>query len=354
MYIDKLTAVLSGYEEMMARLENPAVYGDPSVLAELQKQVSLLQPLADLKTEYDSVSSELQSAIELTEDPEYAEMAHEEIASLKARLDDIDMKIKAALIPANPEDDKNAILEIRCGVGGEESALFANVLFRMYCLYSDSKGWKTEIINSSFTELGGIKEVSFVISGKEAYSRLKYEGGTHRVQRVPVTESGGRIHTSAATVAVFPEVEETEYQLDPNDLRIDTYRSSGAGGQHVNKTESAIRLTHIPTGIVVECQDERSQYRNKDKAMRIMRSKLHDLDESNKNSEKAADRKNQVGSGDRSGKIRTYNFPQSRVTDHRIEGSGKNFNIESVVSGNLDPIIDELKYTFEKLNGNGQ
>lgn len=352
MFIEKLNSTLSGYEELMTRLENPEVYSEPSVLAELQKKVSLLQPLYDLKKEYDLLTSQLASARLLADDPECAELAKEEVVSLNSLLEDLNIRIKSALIPPNPDDEKNAILEIRCGVGGEESALFANLLFRMYCLYADSKGWNTEVIYSNYTELGGIKEIGFIISGHKAFSRLKYEGGTHRVQRVPVTESGGRIHTSAVTVAVFPEIEETEYQLDMNDLRIDTYRSSGAGGQHVNKTESAIRLTHLPTGIVVECQDERSQFRNKDKALRIMRSKLHELDVSNKQSEIAADRKSQVGSGDRSGKIRTYNFPQSRVTDHRIEGSVKNFNIESIISGNLDPIIDELLLSFEKIDGN--
>ena len=233
-------------------------------------------------------------------------------------------------------------MEIRGGVGGEEGMLFAADLFRMYSMYAESRGWRTEIANISETELGGIKEISFVIEGEGAYSRLKFEAGGHRVQRVPVTESGGRIHTSAATVAVLPEVEDIDFKLDMSELKIDTFRSSGAGGQHVNKTESAIRITHLPTGTVVECQDERSQYKNKDRAMQILRSKLYEAEQARQNAELASQRRNQIGSGDRSERIRTYNFPQNRVTDHRLTGDNKNFNLQSIINGGLDELIDCL------------
>ena len=237
---------------------------------------------------------------------------------------------------------KNVIMEIRGGVGGEEGMLFAADLFRMYSMYAESKGWKLDVVNVSETELGGFKEISFVIEGAGAYSRLKFEAGGHRVQRVPVTESGGRIHTSAATVAVLPEIEELDFKLDPNDLKIDTFRSSGAGGQHVNKTESAIRVTHLPTGLVVECQDERSQYKNKDRALQIMRAKLYEREQEKQHAALAAERRSQVGTGDRSDRIRTYNYPQNRVTDHRLSGEGRSFNLESVINGGLDPLIDAL------------
>ena len=233
-------------------------------------------------------------------------------------------------------------MEIRGGVGGEEGMLFAADLFRMYSMYAESRGWRTEIANISETELGGIKEISFVIEGEGAYSRLKFEAGGHRVQRVPVTESGGRIHTSAATVAVLPEVEDIDFKLDMGELKIDTFRSSGAGGQHVNKTESAIRITHLPTGTVVECQDERSQYKNKDRALQILRAKLYEAEQARQNAELASQRRNQIGSGDRSERIRTYNFPQNRVTDHRLTGDNKNFNLQSIINGGLDELIDCL------------
>ena len=246
------------------------------------------------------------------------------------------------LLPKDPNDSRNVIMEIRGGVGGEESSLFAYDLFRMYSMYAERKGWKIDVVNLNETELGGIKEISFVVEGEGAYSRLKFEAGGHRVQRVPETESGGRIHTSAATVAVLPEAEEVEFEINPNDLQIDTYRSSGAGGQHVNKTESAIRITHLPTGVVVECQDERSQYKNKDRAMKILRSKLYEAEQAKQQAAIAAERKSQVGSGDRSDRVRTYNFPQNRVTDHRLTGDIRNFNIANVINGDLDPIIDAL------------
>ena len=275
-------------------------------------------------------------------DPEFKELAQEEYNDAKARMTELQEQLRILLLPKDPNDERNVIMEIRSGVGGEESSLFAHDLFRMYSMYAESKGWKTDIVNINETELGGIKEMSFVVEGQGAYSRLKFEAGGHRVQRVPETESGGRIHTSAATVAVLPEAEEVEFEINPADLQIDTYRSSGAGGQHVNKTESAIRITHLPTGVVVECQDERSQYKNKDRAMKILRSKLFEAEQQKQAAAIAAERKSQVGSGDRSDRVRTYNFPQNRVTDHRLVGDVRNFNIQSVLNGDLDPIIDAL------------
>ena len=275
-------------------------------------------------------------------DPEFRELAQDEYNESRERMAELSEHIKILLLPRDPNDERNVIMEIRSGVGGEESSLFAHDLFRMYSMYAESKGWKIDIVNLNETELGGIKEMSFVVEGQGAYSRLKFEAGGHRVQRVPETESGGRIHTSAATVAVLPEAEEVEFEINPADLQIDTYRSSGAGGQHVNKTESAIRITHLPTGVVVECQDERSQYKNKDRAMKILRSKLYEAERQKKAAAIAAERKSQVGSGDRSDRVRTYNFPQNRVTDHRLVGDVRNFNIQSVLNGDLDPIIDAL------------
>ena len=293
-------------------------------------------------TEYQQADSRMKEALELMDDSEMRELAQEEYSQAKADKERLEQEIKVLLLPKDPNDAKNVIMEIRGGVGGEEGMLFAADLFRMYSMYAESKGWKIDVANVSETELGGIKEISFVVEGDGAYSRLKFEAGGHRVQRVPVTESGGRIHTSAATVAVLPEVEEVDFQLNPNDLKIDTYRSSGAGGQHVNKTESAIRITHIPTGTVVECQDERSQYKNKDRAMQILRSKLYEAEQARRHAAVASERRSQIGSGDRSERIRTYNFPQNRVTDHRLSGDNKNFNIQSIINGNLDPLIDCL------------
>ena len=284
----------------------------------------------------------MRTSLELMDDAELRELAQEEYAEAKARMAELSEKMKLLLLPKDPNDAKNVIMEIRGGVGGEEGMLFAADLFRMYSMYAESRGWRIEIANINETELGGIKEISFVVEGEGAYSRLKFEAGGHRVQRVPVTESGGRIHTSAATVAVLPEIEDVDFKLDMNDLKIDTYRSSGAGGQHVNKTESAIRITHLPTGTVVECQDERSQYKNKDRAMQILRSKLYEAEQAKQAAAVAAERKSQIGSGDRSERVRTYNFPQNRVTDHRLTGDNKNFNIAAIMNGNLDPLIDAL------------
>lgn len=330
------------------------LYSDPTAYAACAKELHELEPIIALLREYSAAEAQINSAAEMMSDPELRELAREEYAEGKEKLEKLDEELAILLLPKDPDDDKNVIVEIRGGVGGEESALFAHDLYRMYSMYAEKRGWKLDIANINETELGGIKEIAFVVDGDGAYSRLKFEAGVHRVQRVPETESGGRIHTSAATVAVLPEVSEVEFEINPNELRIDTFRASGAGGQHVNRTESAIRITHIPTGTVVECQDERSQYKNKDRAMSILRSKLMEAEKQRRDSALAAERKSQVRSGDRSDKIRTYNFPQSRVTDHRLSGERRSFNISSVINGDLDPIIDELKSAeqAEKLNEN--
>ena len=287
--------------------------------------------------------------LEEESDEEMKELAKEELNDSKKRIEELEQELKILLLPKDPNDDKNVIIEIRGGAGGEESALFANSLFRMYSMYAETKGWKTEVLNSNPTELGGFKEISFMITGDGAYSRFKFESGVHRVQRVPETESQGRIHTSTVTVAVLPEAEEVDLQISPTDLQIDTFRSSGAGGQHINKTESAIRITHIPTGTVVECQDERSQHKNKDKAMKILRSRILEAERAKQNEAIAGERKSQVGTGDRSERIRTYNFPQGRVSDHRIGLTL--YKIEAIMNGDLDELIDALitADTAEKL-----
>lgn len=339
---EKLKLLRNQYLELCRRMEEPETYSDPGAFVRCERQSRELAPIVEAYTAYEQAEADMKAAQELMEDEELRELAQEEYRAAKARREQLEEQIKLLLIPKDPNDSKNVIMEIRGGVGGEEGMLFAADLFRMYSLYAESKGWKIEVANVSETELGGIKEISFVIEGEGAYSRLKFEAGGHRVQRVPVTESGGRIHTSAATVAVLPEIEEVDFKLDMNDLKIDTYRSSGAGGQHVNKTESAIRITHLPTGTVVECQDERSQYKNKDRAMQILRSKLYEAERAKQNAAVAAERKSQIGTGDRSDRVRTYNFPQNRVTDHRLSGDNKNFNIAAVMNGELDPLIDAL------------
>ena len=339
---EKLKLLKNQYEELCRRMEEPETYSDPALYAKCDREARELAPVVEAYTAYEQAQSAMASALELMDDAEFKELAQEEYQEARAEKERLEERIKLLLLPKDPRDGKNVIMEIRGGVGGEEGMLFAADLFRMYTMYAESKGWKTELVNVSQTELGGIKEVSFVIEGEGAYSRLKFEAGGHRVQRVPVTESGGRIHTSAATVAVLPEVEEVDFKLDERDLKIDTFRSSGAGGQHVNKTESAIRITHLPTGLVVECQDERSQYKNKDRAMQILRSKLYEAEQAKQTAAMAAERKSQVGSGDRSGRIRTYNFPQNRVTDHRLSGDNKNFNIAGIINGDLDGLIDAL------------
>ena len=340
--LEKLKHIEDRYAEIEKRMESGELYADPAAYTKCAKEMKELEPVVNVYREYSKCCGDMEGALELMSDPEFKDLAHDEYSAAKAKKEELEEKLKILLLPKDPNDEKNIIMEIRGGVGGEESSLFAYDLFRMYSMYAESKGWKIDVVNLNETELGGIKEISFVIEGAGAYSRLKYESGGHRVQRVPETESGGRIHTSAATVAVLPEAEEIEFNLNPNDVKIDTFRSSGAGGQHVNKTSSAIRITHIPTGTVVECQDERSQYKNKDRAMSILRSKLYNAEQEKKNAAIAAERKSQVGSGDRSDRVRTYNFPQNRVTDHRLTGDVRNFNIANVINGDLDPIIDAL------------
>lgn len=340
--LDKLRILKNQYEQLQRRMDEPETYSDPALYARCEREARELAPIVGAYCEYERAEEDMRAALELMDDAEMRELAQEEYAEAKARMAELSEKMKLLLLPKDPNDAKNVIMEIRGGVGGEEGMLFAADLFRMYSMYAESRGWRIEIANINETELGGIKEISFIVEGEGAYSRLKFEAGGHRVQRVPVTESGGRIHTSAATVAVLPEIEDVDFKLDMNDLKIDTYRSSGAGGQHVNKTESAIRITHLPTGTVVECQDERSQYKNKDRAMQILRSKLYEAEQAKQAAAVAAERKSQIGSGDRSERVRTYNFPQNRVTDHRLTGDNKNFNIAAIMNGNLDPLIDAL------------
>lgn len=340
--LDKLRILKNQYEQLQRRMEEPETYSNPALYARCEREARELAPIVGAYCEYEQAEADVRTSLELMDDAELRELAQEEYAEAKARMAELSEKMKLLLLPKDPNDAKNVIMEIRGGVGGEEGMLFAADLFRMYSMYAESRGWRIEIANINETELGGIKEISFVVEGEGAYSRLKFEAGGHRVQRVPVTESGGRIHTSAATVAVLPEIEDVDFKLDMNDLKIDTYRSSGAGGQHVNKTESAIRITHLPTGTVVECQDERSQYKNKDRAMQILRSKLYEAEQAKQAAAVAAERKSQIGSGDRSERVRTYNFPQNRVTDHRLTGDNKNFNIAAIMNGNLDPLIDAL------------
>ena len=340
--LDKLRILKNQYEQLQRRMEEPETYSNPALYARCEREARELAPIVGAYCEYERAEADVRTSLELMDDAELRELAQEEYAEAKARMAELSEKMKLLLLPKDPNDAKNVIMEIRGGVGGEEGMLFAADLFRMYSMYAESRGWRIEIANINETELGGIKEISFVVEGEGAYSRLKFEAGGHRVQRVPVTESGGRIHTSAATVAVLPEIEDVDFKLDLNDLKIDTYRSSGAGGQHVNKTESAIRITHLPTGTVVECQDERSQYKNKDRAMQILRSKLYEAEQAKQAAAVAAERKSQIGSGDRSERVRTYNFPQNRVTDHRLTGDNKNFNIAAIMNGNLDPLIDAL------------
>ena len=339
---DKLKLITNQYEERLRRLEEPETYSDPQLYARIDREARELAPLVETYRAYESACADLETAMELMNDPEMRDFAQDEYAAAKTLRDELEQKLKILLLPKDPNDSRNVIMEIRGGVGGEESSLFAADLYRMYSMYVERRGWKLDVVNVSETELGGFKEISMIIEGEGAWSRLKFEAGGHRVQRVPVTESGGRIHTSAATVAVLPEAGELDFKLDMNDLKIDTYRSSGAGGQHVNKTESAIRITHIPSGTVVECQDERSQYKNKDRAMQILRSKLYEAEQEKQRAAVAAERKSQIGSGDRSDRVRTYNFPQNRVTDHRLTGDNKNFNLSAVIDGDLDELIDAL------------
>lgn len=338
--LEKLKAIEERYTDLEARMAQPEVYSDVNAYAKLAKDQKELTPVVEAFRRYKKFESNLDEAKALLSDPEMKEMAQEELEEAKAGMENTLEELKILLLPKDPNDDKNVIVEIRGGTGGDEAALFAADLYRMYTMYADAKRWKTEIASINETEIGGIKEISFIIEGTGAYSRLKFESGVHRVQRVPDTESSGRIQTSAATVAVLPEMDEVDFEINPTDLQIDTYRSSGAGGQHVNKTESAIRITHLPTGTVVECQDERSQHKNRDRAMKILASRLYEAEQEKRNAEVAAERRSQVGSGDRSERIRTYNFPQGRVTDHRIGLTL--YKIEAIMNGDLDELLDAL------------
>ena len=337
---DKLIALEEKYQMLEKRLQDPEVYSDPALYARLAREQKEVEPVVDAYRRLEKARRDMEGARELLGDPDLKEIAQEEFESAQADIERIDEEIRFLLLPRDPNDSKNVIIEIRGGAGGEEAALFANSLYRMYTMYAESKRWKSELANLNETELGGLKEVSFIIEGDGAYSRFKFESGVHRVQRVPETEASGRIHTSTVTVAVLPEMEEVDFAINPADLQVDTFRSSGAGGQHVNKTESAIRITHLPTGTVVECQDERSQHKNRDRAMKILVSRLSEEERRKQTEEFAAERKSQVGTGDRSERIRTYNYPQGRVTDHRIGLTL--YKIEQVLNGALDEIIDAL------------
>lgn len=338
--LEKLKAIEEKYTELEQKMQQPEVYSDPAAYAKLAREQKEITPVVEAYRRYEKCAAAVEEAKELLADPDLKDMAQEELEENKAMMEQIEEEIKLLLLPHDPNDSKNVIIEIRGGAGGEEAALFAGNLYRMYTMYAESRRWKSEIASINETELGGIKEVSFIIEGDGAYSRLKFESGVHRVQRVPDTEASGRIHTSTVTVAVLPEMEEVDFEINPADLQIDTFRSSGAGGQHVNKTESAIRITHIPTGTVVECQDERSQHKNRERAMKILVSRLYEAEQEKQNAEYAAQRKSQVGTGDRSERIRTYNYPQGRVTDHRIGLTL--YKLEQVLNGDLDEIIDAL------------
>ena len=330
------------YTELNRRLYEPSVAANPEEYQKVMKEVKSIEEIVLTYRDYKAAVQTEQESLEILEsgDAELRELAQMELDEAKEKIEELSEQLKILLLPKDPNDDRNVIVEIRGGAGGEESALFSAVLFRMYTMYAERRGYRVEVVNANETELGGYKEISFMIEGDGAYSRFKFESGVHRVQRVPETESQGRVHTSTTTVAVLPEVEDVELEIDPKDLKIDTFRSSGAGGQHINKTSSAIRVTHIPTGTVVECQDERSQYKNKDKALKVLKSRLLKEKQDKQASEIAADRKSQVGTGDRSERIRTYNYPQGRLTDHRIGLTL--YKLEDILNGNLDEVIDAL------------
>lgn len=355
--IEALNIAKARFEELEEMLSQADVIADAQKLASLSKEYGSLLPMVEKFSEYtkkmDEISDTETILRDSSTDAELKQLCHTELQTLREEVENLEKELKIMLIPKDPNDEKNVILEIRGGAGGDEAALFANSLYRMYTMYAETRNWKTELLNLSETELGGIKEVSFLISGAGVYSRLKYESGVHRVQRVPETESQGRIHTSTVTVAVLPEADEVQLEIDPKDLKIDTFRASGAGGQHINKTSSAIRITHLPTNTVVECQDERSQHKNRDKAMKILSSRLYEAKLRERDEQIADSRKSQVGSGNRNERIRTYNYPQSRLTDHRIGLTL--YKLQSILDGKLDEVIDPLiaKETAEKLAESG-
>ncbi len=342
--IDKIKLMEQRYNELGNKLSEPGIADDQKQFAELMREYKNLTPIIEKYLEYQSAENSFNEAKELLDaggmDKDFKEMVQAEFEESKEKMEKTAEELKILLLPKDPNDDKNVIIEIRGGAGGEEAALFANSLYRMYTMYAESKGWKQEVLSSNPTELGGYKEISFSIEGEGAYSRLKYESGVHRVQRVPETESQGRIHTSTVTVAVLAEADEVELEINPADLKTDVFRASGAGGQHINKTESAVRITHLPTGVVVECQDERSQYKNKDKAMKILRSRLYEELQREQHDKIASERRTQVGTGDRSERIRTYNYPQGRLTDHRIGLTI--YRLEDILNGNLEEVLDAL------------
>ena len=338
--LDKLKTIEQRYQEVEARLADPATYGDPALAARINKERAELAPLMEAYRDCEKARAELAEAESLLSDPELGEIAREEYAAAREALPALEDKLKILLLPRDPNDGKNVIVEIRAGVGGEEAALFAASLYRMYAMYAEARRWGVEVDSVSETELGGIKEICFTIQGDGAFSRLKFESGVHRVQRVPETESGGRVHTSTATVAVLPEMEEVDVKLDPADIEMQVFRSSGAGGQHINKTSSAVRLIHKPSGMVVECQQERSQFQNREKAMRILASRLYEQERERVEGAHAAQRRSQVGSGMRNERVRTYNFPQGRLTDHRVGLTL--YKLDAVMNGDLDEILDAL------------
>ena len=340
---DRLEDLVIRYQEVMGELQEPDVANDPERFRKLMKEQSDLAPIVEAYQEYKNCKQNVEESLMILEeesDEEMRELAKEELNESKARIEELEQELKILLLPKDPNDDKNVIVEIRAGAGGDEAALFAAEIYRMYKNYAESKRWKTEFIDVNENGIGGFKEVSFMINGQGAYSRLKYESGVHRVQRIPATESGGRIHTSTCTVAIMPEAEEIDFHLDLNECKFDVFRASGNGGQCVNTTDSAVRLTHIPTGIVISCQDEKSQLKNKDKALRVLRSRLYEMELAKQHDAEAEARRSQIGTGDRSEKIRTYNFPQGRVTDHRIKLTLH--RLENILNGDLDEIIDSL------------
>ena len=347
----KLDSVEKRYEDLTIKISDPDIISKQDEWKNYMKEHAEIEPIVEKYREYKKVKQAIEDAKEMLEDPEMKELAEIDLLDNKDKLHKIEEELKILLIPKDPDDDKDVICEIRAGAGGEEAALFAGTLFRMYSMYAERKHWKLEIVNENETGIGGYKEISFMISGKGAYSRLKFESGVHRVQRVPETEANGRIHTSTATVAVLPVVEDVEIEINPADIKMEVFRASGAGGQHVNKTSSAVRLIHEPTGIVVECQTERSQFQNREYAMKMLKTKLYDMEKQKQDSEVRNARKSQVGSGDRSEKIRTYNYPQGRITDHRIGVSI--YQMDDFLNGNLDEMIDNLIAVdrAEKLQG---